>query len=197
MCADLFDGIEPDKPDKSDQAKADKKPSDDVVDRRATDSVTAPQRVFYCPRCRNPMRRIEGKMGPFWGCTTYPVCDKKLYDLDGHPSETPDQRYRCPVCTRPLVHVQAKAGAENDADEAQARTEREDYWYCTGYNKGCKVTLPDNNGKPADAWRCPRCGHLLKQRRGKNGVFWGCSQYPLCTASFTDMGGKPKGPEFE
>lgn len=163
MCADLFDG--PENPQ---------------------------QRTHYCPRCRNPMRRIIGKMGPFWGCTTYPVCDQKLYDLDGKPSDTPDERYRCPVCTRPLVHAEAKTDDDGGAGRAKG-----DYWYCTGYNKGCKVTLPDDHGKPADAWRCPRCGHLLKQRRGKNGVFWGCSQYPLCTASFSDLGGKPKGPGFE
>lgn len=164
MCADLLDGLEPE----------------------------IPKRVYYCPRCRNPMRRIIGKMGPFWGCTSYPACDKKLYDLNGQPSDTPDERYRCPVCTRPLVRAEGKSAAD-----ARAGVARGDYWYCTGYNKGCKVTLADNDGKPVAAWRCPRCGHLLKQRRGKNGVFWGCSQYPLCTASFTDMGGKPKGPGFE
>ncbi|MEX0740439.1 MAG: topoisomerase DNA-binding C4 zinc finger domain-containing protein [Pseudohongiella sp.] len=180
MCADLFDGIEPDKPASTEDAGA---------------AIT--QRVYYCPRCRNPMRRIIGKMGPFWGCTTYPACDKKLYDLNGHPSDTPDERYRCPVCTRPLVHAQTKAKPDATTDDVSARSARDDYWYCTGYNKGCKVTLPDANGKPAAAWRCPRCGHLLKQRRGKNGMFWGCSQYPLCTESFTDIGGKPKGPDFE
>ncbi|MCI6087177.1 MAG: DNA topoisomerase 3 [Selenomonas sp.] len=39
---------------------------------------------------------------------------------------------------------------------------------------------------------CPHCqkGHLRKLR-GKNGVFWGCSNYPRCTATFDDAGGKP------
>lgn len=128
-----------------------------------------------CPTCRLPMRRIVGRMGPFWGCTGYPECDARLYDHDGKASDTPDERYRCPVCTRPMMK------AEGDKD----------YWYCLGYNKGCKVTLADDNGRPAKAWRCPRCGHLLKRRRGRAGEFWGCSQYPLCQASFPDRDGQP------
>lgn len=173
MCADLFDGVEP--------AKADAQ--------KAGDNGETAQRTWYCSRCRSPMRRIIGKMGPFWGCTAYPACDKRMYDLDGHPSETPDERYRCPVCTRPMVRAEGKTTSDDKG--------RGDYWYCTGYNKGCKVTLPDEGGKPADAWRCERCGHLLKQRRGKNGLFWGCSKYPLCTVTYPDLNGKPKGPSFE
>lgn len=148
--------------------------SDDVVDPGAADAPTRPARQTPCPRCKQPMRRIEGKMGPFWGCSAYPACDGKLYDVDGKPSEIPDERFRCPVCTRALVKAEG------------------DYWYCTGYNKGCKVTLADQGGQPVKAWRCPTCGHLLKQRKGRSGIFWGCSQYPLCTASFADQDGQPK-----
>lgn len=141
-------------------------------------------RPVLCPRCRQPMRRIVGKLGPFWGCSAYPGCDGHLYDIDGKPSETPDERYRCPVCTRPL----ARAGGEDESSTGA-------YWYCLGYNKGCKVRLADEDGKPAKAWRCPDCGHLLKQRRSKNGVFWGCSQYPLCQTRFSDRDGQPRFPE--
>ena len=39
---------------------------------------------------------------------------------------------------------------------------------------------------------CPRCreGHL-RSIHGRNGVFWGCSNYPRCTATFDDDHGKP------
>ena len=42
---------------------------------------------------------------------------------------------------------------------------------------------------------CPNCkeGHLRKIR-GKNGTFWGCSNYPRCTATFDDDNGKPALP---
>jgi ssDNA-binding Zn-finger/Zn-ribbon topoisomerase 1 len=141
-------------------------------------------RAVACPRCRQPMRRIMGKLGPFWGCSAYPACEGRLYDIDGKPSETPDERYRCPVCTRPLARASADANSTSG-----------DYWYCLGYNKGCKVRLADDNGRPARAWRCPDCGHLLKQRKSRNGVFWGCSQYPLCQARFPDREGRPRFPE--
>lgn len=146
------------------------------------------QRVWSCPRCRKPLRRIEGKMGPFWGCTGWPACEQRLHDRDGRPSEQPDERYRCPVCTRPLVRAEASKKQRNASGGTH-------YWYCNGYNKGCKVTLDDTDGRPAEAWRCPRCGHLLRQRQGKHGRFWGCSQYPLCQASFPGVNSKPQLPE--
>ena len=47
-------------------------------------------------------------------------------------------------------------------------------------------------GRPKEKILCPRCkeGHLRKIR-GKNGVFWGCSNYPRCTATYDDAQGKP------
>ncbi|MFU2076104.1 DNA topoisomerase III [Gallibacterium anatis] len=29
---------------------------------------------------------------------------------------------------------------------------------------------------------CPKCGAAMRRRKGKNGDFWGCSNYPTCTA---------------
>lgn len=149
-----------------------------------------PARVWSCPRCRKPLRRIQGKMGPFWGCTGWPACSTRLHDREGRPSELPDERYRCPVCTRPMVRTEARK--KHQQSEAPASPQY--YWYCTGYNKGCKVTLDDIDERPAEAWRCPRCGHLLRQRRGKHGVFWGCSQYPLCQVSYPDINNQPELP---
>jgi hypothetical protein len=28
---------------------------------------------------------------------------------------------------------------------------------------------------------CPICGALMIERNGRNGLFWGCSKYPVCT----------------
>lgn len=33
---------------------------------------------------------------------------------------------------------------------------------------------------------CPSCGKALRQVRGKNGVFWGCTGYPKCSATLPD-----------
>ena len=39
---------------------------------------------------------------------------------------------------------------------------------------------------------CPRCHKgVLVKRQGKNGVFWGCSNYPRCRLTTNDKDGKP------
>ena len=50
---------------------------------------------------------------------------------------------------------------------------------------------PDTT-KSGDQILCPRCkeGHLRKLK-GKNGTFWGCTNYPRCTATFDDEKGRP------
>ena len=133
-------------------------------------------RVHFCPECKKPLRRIMGKMGPFWGCTGFPGCRTRLYDRDGKPSQQADEQYRCPVCTRPMVRT---------------RNQRGEYWYCTGCEKGCKVRLNDDHGKPEAAYRCRHCGQLLVRRKGRHGPFWGCSRYPDCTETYNDVNGKP------
>ena len=42
---------------------------------------------------------------------------------------------------------------------------------------------------------CQRCGNgVLQPRNGKNGKFWGCSQYPACRNSCNDKDGAPDLP---
>ena len=39
--------------------------------------------------------------------------------------------------------------------------------------------------------KCPRCGAVMFLRNGKNGAFWGCSNYPECRMTANDKKGKP------
>ena len=39
--------------------------------------------------------------------------------------------------------------------------------------------------------KCPRCGAVMFLRNGKNGSFWGCSNYPECKMTADDKNGKP------
>ncbi len=49
-----------------------------------------------------------------------------------------------------------------------------------------KIPLPDGQ------MVCPRCKRgVLVQKNGKNGLFWGCSNYPQCRMSCDDREGKP------
>ena len=38
---------------------------------------------------------------------------------------------------------------------------------------------------------CPQCGVAMRQRRGKNGAFWSCRQYPDCKGSLSVQQAKP------
>ena len=43
----------------------------------------------------------------------------------------------------------------------------------------------------AGTFKCPHCNSALVKRNGKNGEFWGCSNYPKCRTTFNDKDGKP------
>ena len=143
-------------------------------------STTSSEKTYYCPDCKQPLRRIQGKMGPFWGCTDFPKCGTTLNDVAEKPSQEIDEHYRCPICTRRLV---------------RASKEKGDYWYCSGFSKGCKVTLPDKDGAPEPAYRCRSCGNLLVKRTRKDSdkkvFFWGCSDFPVCKTSYSNKNDKP------
>jgi DNA topoisomerase-3 len=49
----------------------------------------------------------------------------------------------------------------------------------------------DLGGMSVEQHPCPECGKPLRRRKGKSGVFWGCSGYPECKVSLPDSGGKP------
>ncbi|MDD9889128.1 MAG: topoisomerase DNA-binding C4 zinc finger domain-containing protein [Gammaproteobacteria bacterium] len=128
------------------------------------------ERSHPCPKCKKPLHRIEGKMGPFWGCTGFPSCRTTLNDIAGKPSTEINEHYRCPICTRRMVRADKGRG---------------DYWFCSGYSKGCKIILQDANGSPEATHRCPDCDNLLVKRQGKNGMFWGCSDFPRCKTTLS------------
>jgi ssDNA-binding Zn-finger/Zn-ribbon topoisomerase 1 len=134
-------------------------------------------KVHFCPDCKKPLQRKDGKMGPFWSCTGFPSCRTTLNDVDGKPSREPDEHYCCPVCTRRMVRIKKGDGHV--------------FWVCTGSSRGCKVRLNDHQGKPESAHRCGHCGHLLVMRKGKHGIFWGCSSFPECTQTYRDNNGTP------
>ncbi|WP_110953823.1 DNA topoisomerase 3 [Anaerosinus massiliensis] len=54
--------------------------------------------------------------------------------------------------------------------------------------KANQTSLPLNGEHP-----CPRCRKgVLQLKNGKNGPFWGCSNFPRCRATCDDENGKPK-----
>ena len=85
---------------------------------------------YPCPDCNNPLRRIKGKHGYFWGCSQYQVgCKTVIDDNKGKPAKT----YQCTACKRKLRKLTGDNGI---------------FWACTGYKEGCKQTYNDHKNKP-------------------------------------------------
>lgn len=49
-------------------------------------SETPNGKVYLCPQCESPLRRLKSKKGKhFWGCTQYPNCSFSTWDRNGKP----------------------------------------------------------------------------------------------------------------
>lgn len=46
-------------------------------------------------------------------------------------------------------------------------------------------------GEIAPQFPCPACGKALLRKKGSNGFFWGCADYPTCKKTYPDAQGKP------
>jgi len=98
----------------------------------------------------------------------------------------------CPECGKPM-------GRRYTLRDGK----KEYFWGCTGY-PDCKVTLPDDKGKPGkykpkavvdDNVKCPECGkpmaRKMTEKNGKKEYFWSCTGYPTCKTTLPDDNGKP------
>ena len=145
--------------------KAGEVPKEDVTS-EATDEK--------CPDCGKPLVIKLGRRGKFYGCSGFPEC-AHTHPLPGQPDQAPELLdEKCPDCGNPLQKRRGRFGP---------------FVGCSTYPE-CKYIQKDkprNTGVP-----CPKCletpckrctdnapGDLL-ERKGKKGVFFGCSHYPAC-----------------
>lgn len=145
--------------------KAGEVPKEEVTT-QATDEI--------CPECGKPLVIKLGRRGKFYGCSGFPDCSFTK-PMPGQPDQTPELLdEKCPECGAPLQKRRGRFGP---------------FVGCSNYPE-CKYiqkAKPRNTGV-----QCPRClaepckrckegepGELL-ERRGKKGVFFGCSHYPAC-----------------
>ncbi|MDN7999980.1 DNA topoisomerase [Burkholderia multivorans] len=94
-----------------------------------------------CPSCGRPLRRVVGKHGPFWSCSTYPACSTVLPDEQGRPG-TPRPKpavsqFRC-TCGAGLVH---RTGTSKKTHRPYS------LWSCSAYPK-CRLSWRDRDGQP-------------------------------------------------
>lgn len=95
----------------------------------------------------------------------------------------------CPICGKPMRRITGAKGP---------------FWGCTGYADGCRMTLPDVDGKPGQRtqasgepnplFRCAQCHKPLRRINGPKGFFWGCTGFAEgCRYTQPDDNGKPGG----
>lgn len=161
-----------------------------VVEAAATLNMKLPEaaKAIACPKCgtgRLRRKQREGG-GAFWFCVNWnreaDPCSAKFQDVKGTPLLNP---IACPSCKD--GHLRRKAG------------NRGAFWFCSNWNAEarCEAKYNDKAGKPDLAPRpsftCPSCKQgKLRQVKGANGLFWGCSRYREgCSATYPNKAGKP------
>ena len=171
---------------------------------------------YICPRCKQGVLvQRKGKNGVFWGCSNYPKCRLTTNDKDGKPDMDEAKNragggrsfggnsHSAPAPQTYSTQEQHYEPTAADWDELntlfgppepyvpkQWKNWNDKPKYSASPLE--KMGAETENDKADAQIACPHCqkGHLRKLR-GKNGVFWGCSNYPRCTATFDDAGGKP------
>jgi DNA topoisomerase I len=132
---------------------------------------------LLCEKCGKPMIIKWGKNGRFLACTNYPACkNTKNFTQDEKGEIQPEEKITdipCPLCGKPMLARQGRFGK---------------FLGCSGY-PACKHTInlapdgtpaaPPAEGKAPEAV-CDKCGKPMVLKRGRFGVFLGCSGYPEC-----------------
>ncbi len=158
---------------------------------QALDAALPVQGDHPCPRCQQgTMLKRRGKNGDFWGCSNYPRCRMSCDDKSGVPdfssakgsvNRTNGGSNR--FAGENMADVNREFAPLLSARELIARMERQE--------KAPTVQHAEHPA-PATAVLCPRCREgRLRRINGKNGAFWGCTNYPHCTATYDDIKGKP------
>lgn len=170
---------------------------------------------YPCPRCRQGVLvKRRGSKGDFWGCTNFPRCRMSCDDVGGKPRLAAMERgargpadaagaasqprsAAAPFAVTPMSEAEMAAFTASYQPELSARSFLARQPLAARYK--AKAPRPPAaslertaKGAPVSDILCPRCreGHL-RRIKGRNGDFWGCSNYPLCTATYDDGKGKP------
>ncbi len=132
---------------------------------------------LLCEKCGKPLVIKWGKNGRFLACTNYPACkNTKNFIQDEKGEIQPEEKTTdipCPLCGKPMLSRQGRFGK---------------FLGCSGYPE-CKHTIniapdgtpavPPAEGRAPDTV-CDKCGKQMVLKRGRFGVFLGCSGYPEC-----------------
>lgn len=147
-----------------------------------------------CPRCQQGvMLKRRGKNGEFWGCSNYPRCRMSCDDKNGEPDFTSAK----PAARQNYGRGNTAAAAAALSEEFAPMVSAMDLiaqMNAAGPRKKTSAQPLETMQKAAGSAQplCPRCREgQLRRINGKNGAFWGCTNYPHCTATYDDIKGKP------
>ncbi len=148
--------------------------------------------IHSCKKCSSDLVMLFAKKSkkPFFMCTsesckqTYPE-KENLPDYEYEPPKVSE--HKCLDCGGGLIRREGQYGA---------------WWGCSNWNrkpKPCKQNYKDNDGEPIlvleEKFSCPECKGTLQKRNGKNGAFFGCSNWNRktkpCKKTFPEKDGKP------
>jgi DNA topoisomerase-1 len=182
------------------------RPASDVKDlsEPARPAAAGPSKApSTCPICGAPMKRREGKNGPFLGCSTYPKC-RQTSPIEGEEggngsgkavqAKASGKSAAGPSKAKIADQPPPKPASEGKSQKPKGDATGADAPGGAGAGKQApagdtpKAKPPARSAEPSTATAassatspsCPTCGAPMKRREGKNGPFWGCSTYPKC-----------------
>jgi DNA topoisomerase-1 len=131
---------------------------------------------FACDKCGAPMLRRTGRRGrEYLACSAYPDCRNIMgLDRDGKPVKLEPRLntgFACPRCGEPM-HVKE----DEAADEFVCSRCRQRVPMVTVAEALEQTELPEEGLGLA----CSACGKPMALKRGRKGLFLGCSAYPDC-----------------
>ncbi|HEY9583015.1 MAG TPA: type I DNA topoisomerase [Candidatus Paceibacterota bacterium] len=140
--------------------------------------------IWKCPTCNGPMVWKLSKNGKFMSCAKFPDCAGARTNSGEEMKGPVETGEKCPLCGDLPVSKTAKLEG-GKLVERQGRFGT--FIACSRYPK-CKFIKEDPDAvKRSDTGvSCPVCAKegrvsgTMREKRGRFGLFYGCSNYPEC-----------------
>lgn len=149
-------------------------------------------KIYTCDKCESILNRVKSKKtGKYLhvcqGCGTMYQDEAGRKGLIIERVIQPEGENNCPTCNKNMLLRKNK-------------TNNEMFWVCS--DEVCKTFCKDDNGKIGEKvvrkekatseHKCPKCKEgFLVPRQGSKGKFWGCNNYPKCSAAYPDENDAP------
>lgn len=130
--------------------------------------------AYACPRCGSRTVHRFGKAGMFLSCGAYPTCDYAApIDREGRPLLPAKVNVACPDDGSPMILRTGRFG------KFLASVNYPEVKCVVNLDKHERIKYPSPPPLTTDL-ACEKCGSPLNLRRGKRGLWLGCSRFPKC-----------------